>query len=94
MALGVVGLAPLDERRDLALEDVGDGPAVAPDRIGIPNALRTVGVADTTSDELECPDFAVRALSERVTGRGIRETSVSIFAMRDIAFPPALFLAG
>jgi hypothetical protein len=62
--LGVIGLAALDQRRDFALEDVGDGAAIAPDCVGVADAFGAIGIVDAAGDQLERRDVAMGRVGE------------------------------
>jgi hypothetical protein len=64
-ALDTVGVAPDQNRRQIARDQHVHGGAARSDRVGVTRALGALVVEDANGDQLEAPDRPVRAVGER-----------------------------
>ncbi|MHC2243827.1 hypothetical protein ACVJH7_003134 [Bradyrhizobium elkanii] len=76
--LGVVGLHPARDLADFAAQDIGDGAAIAADRVGVAGAFRAVGIAGADRDELERLDLAMRAVAQHHRERDLVESDAEV----------------
>src|SRR5690348_14090688 len=72
----IIGFVARDQPGNFTSENVGHRAAVAADRIGIADAFSAIGVTDATADELEGPDFAMRAVGESDRKRDPKEAGL------------------